>query len=356
VTAAAREPSASLANEGVLVPTPPWPRTPWLEWADTIDTIHLWTQILGKIRMALTPPVSHWWHITLYVSARGLTTGPIPYQDREFEIELDFVDHRLTAADTTGRSFAMNLRPMSVAAFYRALMAGLRSMDVEVTIRPVPTEVAVAIPFEQDEIHASYDAGHARALFEGLTAAQRVLSGFRSRFVGKASPVHFFWGSFDLAVTRFSGAPAPLHPGGVANCPDWVMEEAYSREESSAGWWPTSREFGPAFYAYTYPEPAGFTAATIRPEQAEFDPQLGEFILRDDRIAGLADPDAAVMDFLQSTYETGADLAGWDRASLEADLPSEGPPRRPWSRIPAALPTSTSPAARGHVGHKARRA
>jgi Family of unknown function (DUF5996) len=302
----------------------PWPQMPWREWGETIDTVHMWTQIVGKIRMALTPPLNQWWHVPLYVSPRGLRTSAMPYHDRELEIELDFVDHRLTAVDSAGRSFAIDLRPMSVATFYRRLMTELAGIDVEVRIRPVPNEVVVAIPFAEDEQHASYDRDHVAALFEGLTAAHRLLLKFRGRFVGKASPVHFFWGGFDLAASRFSGAPAPLHPGGIPNCPDWVMEEAYRNEESSAGWWPASPELGPVFYAYTYPEPKGIEQVRVLPHRANFDGTLGEFILRDGDLAGVADPEATILEFLQRTYEAGANLAGWDRASLEADYEADG--------------------------------
>jgi hypothetical protein len=254
----------------------------------------------------------------------------VPYGDRLFQIDFDFIDHRLVIEESGGRTSAIDLRPMSVAAFYRAVMDELASLDIQVQIRTTPTEVAIAIPFEQDEVHATYDRDHARACWQGLTAAHGVLTTFRGPFIGKASPVHFFWGGFDLAVTRFSGRTAPRHPGGVPNCPDWVQEEAYSHEVSSAGWWPTSRELGPAFYSYTYPQPPGLAHAAVRPDRATFNQDLGEFVLRDDDLAGLADPDAAVLEFLQSTYEAGADLAGWDRAALEADYPS-GPPARSWS-------------------------
>jgi hypothetical protein len=291
----------------------------------------MWTQVVGKIRTAQTPPLNHWWHSTLYVTPRGLTTTSVPYGDRLFQIDFDFIDHRLVIEESDGRTAAIDLCPMSVATFYRAVMDALASLDIEVRIRTTPTEVAVAIPFEQDEVHASYDRDQAHACWQGLMAAHRVLTKFRGPFIGKASPVHFFWGGFDLAVTRFSGRSAPRHPGGVPNCPDWVQEEAYSREVSSAGWWPTSRDLGPAFYSYTYPEPAGFRAAAVRPDCARYSDDLGEFILRDDDLAGLPDPESAVREFLQSTYEAGAGLAGWDRAALEAAYPPGGAMRRAWS-------------------------
>ena len=220
---------------------------------------------------------------------------------------------------------------MSVATFYRRVMDELASLDIEVPIRTTPTEVAVAIPFEQDEQHASYDRDQAHVFWQGLTAAHRVLTRFRGPFIGKASPVHFFWGGFDLAVTRFSGRAAPRHPGGAPNCPDWVQEEAYSREVSSAGWWPSSGDLGPAFYSYTYPQPAGFERAAVRPAAASFNETYGEFILRDDDLLGIADPDSAVLEFLESTYDAGARLAGWDRTELEGDYPSDGRVERAWT-------------------------
>jgi hypothetical protein len=313
-----------------------WRAMPWREWGDTIATLHMWTQIVGKIRMTLTPPLNHWWHVPLYVSARGLTTTSMPYGDRLFQIDFDFVDHRLIIEDSGGRSTAIDLRPMSVATFYSAVMNELVSLDIEVRIRTTPTEVAVAIPFEQDELHATYDRDHAHACWQGLTAAHRVLTKFRGPFIGKASPVHFFWGGFDLAVTRFSGRAAPRHPGGVPNCPDWVQEEAYSREVSSAGWWPASPNLGPSFYSYTYPQPGGFPKAAVRPDRAMFSADFGEFVLRDDDLAGSSEPESAVLEFLESTYEAGAGLAGWDRAALEGDYPSDRELRQAWSVRTAA--------------------
>ena len=304
---------------------------PWHDWDDTLATVHMWTQIVGKIRMAQTPALNHWWHVTLLVSPRGLTTTSIPYGDRLFQVDFDFVDHRLVIEDSGGRTAGFDLRPMSVAAFYRRIMGELESLDIGVRIRTKPTEVAVAIPFEQDEQHASYDRDQAHACWQGFAAAHRVLTRFRGPFIGKASPVHFFWGGFDLAVTRFSGRAAPRHRGGAPNCPDWVQEEAYSREVSSAGWWPLNRDLGPAFYSYTYPQPAGFERAAVRPDPARFDEQLGEFILRDDDLAGIADPDSAVLEFLESTYEAGAVLGGWDRTALEGDYPSDGRAEHAWT-------------------------
>ena len=309
----------------------PWPELPWTEWGPTIDTLHMWTQIVGKVRMVLAPPLNHWWHVPLYVSSRGLTTSAIPYGRGEFAVDFDFIDHRLLVTDSEGGSFAMALAPKSVARFYREFMDGLRGLGIEVRISTKPVEIADAIPFELDEEHASYEPSHVRSLWRGLLRADRVMKTFQSGFVGKTSPVHFFWGSFDLATTRFSGRPAPTHPGGAPNCPDWVMEEAYSREESSIGWWPQSEAPGPAFYAYTYPEPDGYRSATVRPAEAFFDQRLGLFELAYDALRESDDPDAAVLDFFRSTYEAGADLGGWDRSALEPSVPPDRPPRRPWS-------------------------
>lgn len=296
-----------------------WPSMPWHDWTATIDTLHMWTQVIGKIRMAQTPPLNHWWHVPLYVSARGLTTSAMSYGDRLFQIDLDLVDHRLTAEESGGRVFAMDLRPMSVATFYRAVMTGLATLEIDVSIRTRPVEVVVAIPFEEDEQHATYDRDHAHALWLGLSAAHRVLTEFRGGFRGKASPVHFFWGGFDLAVTRFSGRPAPVHPGGAPNCPDWVMEEAYSHEVSSAGWWPSSPDLGPVFYSYMYPEPDGFSRAAVMPDRATYSPVLRDFILPDDDLKEAEDPASAISAFLESTYDAGATLASWDRVALEVN-------------------------------------
>lgn len=310
-----------------------WPELPWRDWEPTRATLHMWAQVVGKVRMALAPPVNHWWHIPLYVSSRGLSTSPIPYAERYFQVDLDFIDHRLDVADTVGGSFTMALEPKSVARFYREFMDGLRGLEIDVRIWPKPVEVAEAIRFELDEEHASYDPEHAHLLWLGLRQADRAVKEFRRGFVGKHSPIHVFWGGFDLAGTRFSGRPAPRHPGGAPNCADWVMVEAYSREVSSAGWWPRSEGPGPSFYSYTYPEPDGYPNATVRPAGAFYDTELGEFILPYDEVRRATNPDAAVQDFLQSTYEAAADLADWDRAMLEpADLP-DGPPRRPWSTL-----------------------
>jgi hypothetical protein len=312
----------------------PWPELPWREWEPTVSTLHLWLQIVGKVRLTLAPPLNHWWHITLYVSSRGLTTSAIPYGPREFQVDLDFVDHRLLVSDSAGGAFAMPLVAQSVARFYREFMTGLKGLGIEVRISTKPVEIDDAIPFDVDERHASYEPSHAQSLWRGFVQADRVLKAFQSGFVGKASPVHLFWGSFDLATSRYSGRPAPRHSAdGIANMPDWVMEEAYSREESAMGWWPRTEEPGPSFYAYTYPEPVGYRSAPVRPAEAFFDEELGEFILPYDSVRGLADPDGAVLEFLESTYAAGADLAGWDRSIAEPTVRPERPPRRAWSTL-----------------------
>src|SRR5262245_28697281 len=307
-----------------------WPDLPWRDWEPTISTMHMWLQIVGKVRLALAPPRNHWWHVPLYVTARGLTTSPIPNGGRAFQIDFDFLDHRLTVSDGDPGAFTMALEPRSVAHFYRDLMAGLASRRVEVTIWPRPVEVADPIRFDLDEQHAAYDPRHAEALWRALLQVDRVLKGFQTGFIGKASPVHLFWGGFDLTTTRFSGHSAPRHPGGIPNCPDWVMQEAESGQNFTAGWWPLS-EIGPAFYSYAYPQPVRFPGATVRPAAAFFDPVAGEFLLPYDEVRAAANPDAAVMAFLRSTYEAGADLGGWDRRALEPmELPLR-PPHRPWS-------------------------
>jgi len=309
----------------------PWPELPWRDWEPTISTLHRWVQIIGKVRMALAPPLNHWWHITLYVSARGLTTGAIPYADRSFQVDLDFIGHQLKVTDSDGGAFKLPLGPMSVATFYRAFMAGLRGLGIEVRISTTPNEVVDAVPFEVDEQHASYDPRHAQLFWRGLRQADRVMKAFQSGFIGKASPVHLFWGSFDLAASRYSGRPAAGHPSSAPNCPDWVMEEAYSHEQSAIGWWPQTEAPGPAFYAYTYPEPEGYGSAPIQPAEAAFDTDLGLFMLPYEAVRSLPDPDGAVLAFLESTYAAGADLAGWDRSALEPTEYPGRPPTRPWS-------------------------
>lgn len=296
-----------------------WPALPLDAWEDTRDTLHMWTQVVGKVRMALTPRVNHWWNTPLYVNPRGLTTGSIPYGTRTFQIDFDFVDHRLRVLDSLGGARMLALRPMTVARFYEDVMDLLRSMDIQVSIWTTPVEVLNPIPFERDTQHAAYDAEYAQRFWRAMLQADRVLNAFRCGFIGKCSPVHFFWGSFDLAVTRFSGRAAPPHPGGVPNLADWVTREAYSHEVSSAGWWPGGGAVrDPAFYAYMYPEPRGYADVSVRPAAAYYDTGMREFILPYPAVRTAADPDGDVLEFLRSTYEGGASLGGWDREALEA--------------------------------------
>lgn len=295
-----------------------WPSLRVADWAPTRETLHMWTQIVGKIRMAHAPLVNHWWQVTLYVSSRGLTTSSIPYRTGVFEIEFDFLAHRLEVRSSDGGTRGVALRAMPVAEFYARLMAALGELGIEATIRPRPNEVDPAIPFAEDEVHASYD-GEAAALFwRQLLQADRVMGEFRSHFVGKVSPVHFFWGAMDLACTRFSGRPAPPHPGGVPNCGDWVMVEGYSRELSSCGFWPGGGEEG-AFYSYAYPAPEGFAEEPVGPEGAFWSPEFQQFLLPYEVARAAPEPDRAVAEFLHTTYVAAARRADWDRSALEDD-------------------------------------
>jgi len=298
----------------------PWPTLPLKEWKDTYATLHMWTQIVGKIRLAQTPWVNHSWHVTLYVTSRGLTTSPIPYGLKTFQIDFDFVDHKLVIETSDGNVRLIDLRPRTVADFYAEVMSSLRSVGIDVAIHTTPNEIPDPIPFEEDTTHASYDADYANRFWRVLVQSDRVFKEFRARFIGKCSPVHFFWGSFDLAVTRFSGRTAPAHPGGVPHMPDIVAREAYSHEVSSCGFWPGGGAIDyPAYYAYAYPGPEGFKDYKIKPKGAFYSNDLGEFLLPYDEVRKSKDPDAALLDFLQSTYEAAADLAKWDRAALERD-------------------------------------
>ncbi len=294
-----------------------WPELSYPDWRDTAATLQLWTQIVGKIRLALTPWINHGWHVPLYVSARGLTTSSIPTGREILEIEFDFIAHRLLVRTSRGDERMLPLRPQSVAAFYSDLSSLLSEIGVKVSINEMPNEVQNPIRFSQDHEHASYDSDAAHRFWRVLVQADRVFKLFRSGFLGKVSPVHFFWGSFDLAVTRFSGREAPSHPGGVPGLPDAVTREAYSHEVSSAGFWPGSDAYPQAaFYSYAYPEPPGYRDAAI-PPGAEFDSSLGEFILRYDALRQAPDPDAMLLGFLSSTYAAAADAGRWDRAALE---------------------------------------
>ena len=301
-----------------------WPALPLEAWSDTCATLHLWTQIVGKIRLAQTTWTNHSWHVTLYVTATGLTTSPIPYGARSFEIAFDFVAHELHVLTSDGGSGRVPLEPQSVATFYRRLMEALAALGIRVVIYAKPNEVAEVIPFAADEVHRAYDPGYANRFWRVLMQADRVLKRFRARFIGKCSPVHFFWGAPDLAVTRFSGRPAPTHPGGVPNLPDRVAREAYSHEVSSVGFWPGGGAIAyPAFYAYAYPEPSGFPAAPVSPAGAFYSTDLKEFILPYDVVRTADSPDDALLAFAQSTYEAAANLGNWDRTALER---REGPP------------------------------
>lgn len=305
---------------------PSWPDLPYPAWRETAATLQLWTQIVGKIRLSLTPWVNHGWHVPLYVTARGLGTSPIPVGSELLEIELDFIAHRLLVRTSLGQDRSLPLEPMSVAAFHRQIMDLLAGIGITVDINEMPNEVPDPIRFSLDETHASYDAEAAHRFWRALLQADRIFKLFRSGFLGKVSPVHFFWGSFDLAVTRFSGRKAPLHPGGVPGLSDVVTQEAYSHEVSSAGFWPGNDAYPqPAFYAYAYPEPPGFREAKVTPG-ASYDATFGEFIMPYDAVRSASDPDAVLLDFLSSTYSAAADAGGWDREALECPL---GVPTRP---------------------------
>ena len=298
----------------------PWPELPTAAWRGTYATLHLWTQIIGKIRLTKAPWLNHSWHVTLYVSTRGLTTSPVPDGTRTFQIDFDFIDHvlRVSTSDGAARQFA--LAGKSVASFHAATITALSELGIAITIDEMPNELPDPVRFSHDTAHASYDPDAVGRLLQILVNCDRIFKQFRTGFLGKASPVHFFWGSFDLAVTRFSGRRAPRHPGGVPHLPDAVAWEAYSHEESSAGFWPGSGAADyPAFYSYAYPEPPGFRTSKVRPGTAFFSEELGEFILPYDAVRTAADPDQALLDFLQSTYEAVANAAKWDRDALECD-------------------------------------
>lgn len=295
-----------------------WPALPLEAWSETCATLHRWTQIAGKMRLAQSPWINHSWHVTLYVTATGLTTSPIPYGTRTFQIDFDFIRHQLAICSSDGGVGGFPLRPQSVAAFYRQLIGEMARLDLHVDIFKKPNEVPDTIAFDQDETHIAYDADYANRFWRVLVQADRVLKRFRARFIGKCSPVHFFWGAPDLAVTRFSGRPAPQHPGGIPNLPDRVTREAYSHEVSSCGFWPGGGAVPyPAFYAYAYPEPAGFSAVPVKPAGAFYSTELREFILAYDTVRQSASPDDTLLDFLQTTYEAAANLARWDRNALE---------------------------------------
>jgi Family of unknown function (DUF5996) len=294
-----------------------WPSLPADTWPATRATLHMWTQVVGKLRLALSPPQNHFWHSTLYVSARGLTTSPIPYGAETFEIDFDFVDHRLQIRTSWRPGRSVVLEPKSVADFYTEVMSALHELDIQVAIWTHPVEIPDPIPFEEDRVHTAYDAAAAHAFWRALMQADRVFKEFRGRFLGKSSPVHFFWGGFDLAVTRFSGRRAPMWSGPVLNVHPHVMHESYSHEVSSAGFWAGDATTPSIFYSYAVPGPPGFPEAAVRPSAAAYSPAMGEFLLPYESVRTADRPDESLHEFLQSTYSAAADLGKWDRPLLE---------------------------------------
>jgi len=300
-----------------------WPELNYADWKETCATLHMWTQIVGKIRLTLTPWTNHSWHVTLYVTSRGLTTSPIPHGTRTFEIRFDFIDHQLRILKSDGAQRSIELKPRSVADFYKAVMGALNELDLAVKIDILPNEIPNPIPFDRDEQHRSYDPEYANRFWRVLVQTDRVFKEFRSCFCGKCSPVHFFWGAPDLAVTRFSGRAAPKHPGGIPHLPDAITREAYSQEVSSLGFWPGADAMPQAiFYSYAYPEPKGFSEAKVKPDVASYNTQFREFVLPYDAVRTAKSPDDAILDFAQSTYDAASQLGNWDRAALEEKKPS----------------------------------
>jgi hypothetical protein len=295
-----------------------WPELPLASWSDTCVTLHMWMQIVGKFRLAGTPAVNHSWHTTLYLTSRGLTTSPIPLGWRTFEMAFDFIDHQLVITSSDGAVDRVPLQPQSVAAFYGRVGEALRGLGLDLRISAVPNEIPDPIPFARDETHRAYEADAVQRFWRILVQSDRIMKAFRSRFVGKCSPVHLFWGAMDLAVTRFSGRRAPEHPGGIPNLPDRVTREAYSHEVSSCGFWAGSGTIAyPAYYAYAYPEPPGFASAPVQPAQAFYSADFREFVLPYDVVRQATDPDATLLEFFQTTYEAAATLGGWNRGELE---------------------------------------
>jgi hypothetical protein len=309
----------------VVTRTERWPSIPVADWQDTRDTLQLYTQVVGKVRLANEPLANHWWNVPLYVTARGLTTSLMPHATGPaFQIDFDLVDHRLDIATVTGEVRSLGLAPRPVAELFEAVMGMLGDLGVPTDIWPMPVEIPGATPFPDDSVHASYDPDAVQRFWRALVDMERVLKVFRSRFVGKASPVHLFWGALDLAHTRFSGRPAPPHPGGAPNCGPHVMWEAYSHEVSSCGYWPGPPGEQGVFYSYAYPEPPGYREVAVSPSSARWDDGLGEFVLPYEHVRTAGDPDALLLEFLQSTYEAAATTAGWDRAALERPTPPDG--------------------------------
>ena len=299
-----------------------WPELNYADWKDTCATLHMWTQIVGKIRLRLTPWMNHSWHVTLYLTSRGLTTSPIPHGTDTFEIRFDFIDHELRILKSDGASRVLKLQPQSVAKFYGEVMHALNELGLAVKIDLLPNEIADPIQFDKDEKHRSYDPEYANRFWRVLAQADRVFKQFRSGFCGKCSPVHFFWGSFDLAVTRFSGRPAPPHPGGIPHLPDAITREAYSQEVSSLGFWPGNDAMPQTiFYSYAYPEPKGFGEANVKPDAAAYNSQLKEFVLPYDAVRNAKSPDDALLEFAQSTYDAASTLGQWEREALVEKKP-----------------------------------
>lgn len=295
-----------------------WPELNYTALKATLETLHLWTQILGKLKLETQPWINHSWHVTLIVTPTGLTTGDLPDQNQHFQVDLNLVQHQLSIKTSTGQSRNLALGNMSVAEFYKKVMHALADLGIKVEIYKVPCELENPVPFDEDQIHKTYNPEQAAALHKAMLQAQKVMQQFRAEFRGKCSPVHFFWGSFDLAVSRFSGRTAPKHPGGVPGLPDWIAQEAYSHEVSSCGFWPGSEALPEAaFYSYIYPEPEGYRTAKIKPATAYFHQTLGEFILPYEAVRSAEDPEATLLEFLHSTYEAAASLAKWDKEALE---------------------------------------
>ncbi len=300
-----------------------WPELNYADWKDTCATLHMWFQIVGKVRLVQTPWTNHSWHVTLYVTARGLTTSPIPHGTDTFEIRFDFIDHRLRILKSDGEERSIELKPRSVADFYKAVMGALDELKLPIKIDILPNEIPNPIPFDQDEQHRSYDPEYANRFWRVLVQTDRVFKEFRSRFCGKCSPVHLFWGAPDLAVTRFSGRVAPKHPGGIPHLADAITREAYSQEVSSLGFWPGAEAMPMAiFYSYAYPEPKGFSEAKVKPDAASYNAQFHEFVLPYEAVRTAKSPDAVLLEFAQSTYDAASQLGNWDRAALEEKKPS----------------------------------
>lgn len=306
-----------MASTGAVA-NPGWPKLVVDDWVDTRDTLQMWLQIVGKIRLVKSPLINHWWQVTLYVSPRGLTTSGIPDGSGMFDMEFDFIDHQLVIRSSSGATRNVQLSAKTVAQFHSEVMSALDSLGISVTIQDIPNEVEPAIPFAENDQHRSYDASAANTFWRQLLATDRMMHQFRASYLGKASPVHFFWGAMDLACTRFSGRTAPLHPGGAPNTGDWVMHEAYSHELSSSGFWPGGATEG-AYYSYAYPEPQGYSDFRVRPSDAFYSKQEREFILPYEAVRTSSDPDGTLLDFLNTTYDAAASTGNWDRADLEVD-------------------------------------